>query len=123
MFVNIPKEGPFTIAIHESDTWNMYSNLALIILPMIEQFIEQNNGPAGGTPGSVIEHVCGDVFCDDEAELRRAEDEWTMRLVSIRKAFSLLSDDDVMCAPNKEQSQIIEEGLLNFAAHFTDLWN
>jgi hypothetical protein len=95
------------IVIHEHDHWNLNRDIALILIPLLENFREKVNG----FPGTIHENNPENGF-----------EVWKSYLTTMISAFQIIvSVNDFERSP--QQERIVKDGLDLFARYFEHLWD
>lgn len=107
----------------ENTWWSCGFELAPVILAALKQFYfsKRNGYPVSGDTAKKL-FFEGDHRPVDELDAECAA-AWERSLQKMILAFSLLSNDDISSFLSEEQQADVDDGLLEFAAHFQDLWD
>lgn len=117
-----PKNGgerKVRVEISDHDIWSLDHTLALIILPALKKFKENQMGHPCGLrpdPTGLPETGCGNCGC---------EQEWNVILDKMLYSFEHIVDDRIMVYSTeeyKESQKKIQEGLELFGKYFQSLW-
>jgi len=103
----------YTFELGETAHWNAFVAIADIAVQILHQFKEH---PDRGIPGSFFKDP---VNVSDE-DMEQAAAAWDASIDKMIRAFEgVLSED----SDTLEMNCVIDEGLLEFAAHFQSLWD
>ena len=96
-----------TVEIHHYDHWNLSRDIAVILIPMLENFRENTSG----CPGSIHENNPENGF-----------EVWKSYLTAMISAFQIITTINDF-ERTKQQERIVQDGLNLFARYFEHLWD
>jgi len=114
-WVDSKKKRTVKVQFDHYDTWSLDHTLALVILPALRKFKEDNTGHPCGI-SSEADPVCGKCEC---------EKEWHTILDKMIWSFEQIADDVIDYHSSDEYKKYndrVQEGLELFGKYFRSLW-
>ena len=105
-----------TVTIGKEVNWNLFVHLSKIVVASLRDFYTREDS-FEAIPCSFLP----DPFNTTDQDMEDGEAAYKLSLAKIIFAFAILASDDGVCDEGEEE--IVEDGLLEFAAHFQSLWN